>query len=85
MHSDDHPAVSIRPMTRADRAAIAELIVSVENFNQSETDCVQELVDIYLHDKKQSDYRVAVAEDSENHIEIPSDFITALITRRLRA
>jgi ribosomal protein S18 acetylase RimI-like enzyme len=69
MHSDDHPAVSIRPMTLADRAAIAELIVSVENFNQSETDCALELVDIYLHDKKQSDYNVAVAEDSESKIQ----------------
>ena len=69
MHSDDHPAVSIRPMTLADRAAIAELIVSVENFNQSETDCALELVDIYLHDKKQSDYNVVVAEDPDSKIQ----------------
>jgi ribosomal protein S18 acetylase RimI-like enzyme len=55
-------------MTLADRAAIAELIVSVENFNQSETDCALELVDIYLHDKKQSDYRVDVAEDSASKV-----------------
>jgi ribosomal protein S18 acetylase RimI-like enzyme len=69
MHSDDHPAVSIRPMTLADRAAIAELIVSVENFNQSETDCALELVDIYLHDKNQSDYKIAVAEDSSANVQ----------------
>jgi ribosomal protein S18 acetylase RimI-like enzyme len=69
MHSDDHPAVSIRPMTPADRIAVAELIVSVENFNKSETDCALELVDIYLHDKKQSDYNVAVAEDSNSKIQ----------------
>jgi ribosomal protein S18 acetylase RimI-like enzyme len=69
MHSDDHPAVSIRRMTLADRPAIAELIVSGENFNQSETDCALELVDIYLHDKKQSDYKVAVAEDSDSKIQ----------------
>jgi ribosomal protein S18 acetylase RimI-like enzyme len=68
MHSDDHPAVFIRPMLLADRAAIAELIASVENFNQAETDCALELVDIYLHDQKQSDYRVAVAEDSASKV-----------------
>lgn len=55
-------------MTLADRSAIAELILSVENFNQLETDCALELVDIYLHDTKQSDYRVAVAEDSASKL-----------------
>jgi ribosomal protein S18 acetylase RimI-like enzyme len=69
MHSDDHPAVLIRPMTLADRTAIAELIVSVENFNRSETDCALELVDIYLHDRKQSDYNVAVAQNSDANVQ----------------
>jgi ribosomal protein S18 acetylase RimI-like enzyme len=69
MHSDDHPAVLIRPMTLADRAAIAQLIVSVENFNKTETDCALELVDIYLHDRKQSDYNVDVAGDSNSELQ----------------
>ncbi len=56
-------------MTLADRTAIAELIVSVENFNKSETDCALELVDIYLQDEKQSDYNVAIAEDSNSKIQ----------------
>jgi ribosomal protein S18 acetylase RimI-like enzyme len=63
MHSDDHPAVIVRPMVQTDRAIVAELIVSVENFNQAETDCALELVDIYLNNKNQSDYHVLVAED----------------------
>jgi GNAT superfamily N-acetyltransferase len=64
MHSDNQPAVMVRPMTQADRAIIADLIVSVENFTQAEIDCALELVDIYLKDKKQADYHVVVAEDA---------------------
>jgi ribosomal protein S18 acetylase RimI-like enzyme len=56
-------------MTLADRSAVAELIVSVENFSSIETDCAMELVDIYLHDAKQSDYNVAVAEDSNSKVQ----------------
>jgi ribosomal protein S18 acetylase RimI-like enzyme len=66
MHPESDPAVVIRPMILADRSAIADLIVSVENFSPIETDCAMELVDIYLHDKKQSDYNVVVAEDSSS-------------------
>ncbi len=51
-------------MVQTDRAAIASLIGSVENFNKAEIDCALELVDIYLNDKKQADYRVLVAENS---------------------
>jgi len=51
-------------MTQTDRAIIADLIVSVENFNQAEVECALELVDIYLNDPDQNDYRIAVAEDA---------------------
>jgi ribosomal protein S18 acetylase RimI-like enzyme len=64
MHSDDHPAVLVRPMAQTDRAAVASLIVSVENFNKAEIDCALELVDVYLNNENQSDYRVVVAENS---------------------
>ncbi len=69
MHSEGDPGVVIRPMTLADRTAIVDLIVSVENFSSIETDCALELVDIYLHDRKQSDYNVAVAEDSNSKVQ----------------
>jgi|WetSurMetagenome_2_1015567.scaffolds.fasta_scaffold438146_2 ribosomal protein S18 acetylase RimI-like enzyme len=63
MHSDDDPAVLIRPMAHTDRAIIADMIVSAGNFNQAEIDCALELVDIYLANEKQTDYRVVVAQD----------------------
>jgi ribosomal protein S18 acetylase RimI-like enzyme len=51
-------------MMREDRGEIAELIFSVENFNQAERDCAMELVDIYLDNENQKDYGFAVAETS---------------------
>jgi ribosomal protein S18 acetylase RimI-like enzyme len=51
-------------MAPADRAAIVSLVASIENFNQAEIECALELIDIYLDDQKQDDYRVAVAEDA---------------------
>jgi ribosomal protein S18 acetylase RimI-like enzyme len=50
-------------MAPQDRATIADLIVSVDNFNRAEMQCALELVDIYLNDKNQTDYRVVVAEE----------------------
>jgi ribosomal protein S18 acetylase RimI-like enzyme len=55
-------------MTQKDRAVIADLIVSVENFNQAEVECALELVDIYLNDPDQKDYSFAVAEDSASQV-----------------
>jgi ribosomal protein S18 acetylase RimI-like enzyme len=68
MHSDDHPAVSIRPMAPADRAAVADIIVSVGNFNCAEIDCALELVDIYLGSEEQRDYCIVVAESTDARI-----------------
>jgi ribosomal protein S18 acetylase RimI-like enzyme len=50
-------------MAPTDRAAVASLIASVENFNKAEIDCALELVDVYLNNGTQPDYRVAVAEN----------------------
>jgi ribosomal protein S18 acetylase RimI-like enzyme len=55
-------------MEQADRAAIADLIVSAGNFNQTEIDCALELVDIYLTDPRQADYRVLVAQDPASRV-----------------
>jgi len=68
MHSDDNPAVAIRPMGAADRPAVAGIILSVGNFNQAEIDCALELIDIYLRDKDQKDYRIVVAEQPDGRI-----------------
>lgn len=69
MLSHDDQAIVIRPMLRADRASVMDLVVSAGNFNQSEIDCALELVDIYLTDERQKDYNVVVALDpTENTV-----------------
>jgi len=55
-------------MTQTDRAAVASLVVSIENFNKAEADCALELVDIYLNNKTQTDYRVVVAENCASSV-----------------
>jgi len=55
-------------MEQADRAAIADLIVSAGNFNPTEIDCALELVDIYLTNPRQTDYRVLVAQDAASNV-----------------
>ncbi len=64
MRSDTQNAVLIRPMTLADRPAVAGIIERVGNFNPAEIETALELVDIWLHNSTQKDYRVAVAVDS---------------------
>jgi ribosomal protein S18 acetylase RimI-like enzyme len=56
-------------MAQADRAVLADLIVSVKNFNPAEVDCALELIDIYLQNNNQSDYQVAVAEDAASRVQ----------------
>lgn len=68
MHSDTQSAIRIRPMERPDRAALAELVVAVGNFNRGEIDCALELIDIYLNNENQKDYHVVVATDSESKV-----------------
>ncbi len=85
MHSDDdHPAVLVRPMTQADRAIIAGSVVSVDNFNKAEVACALELVDLYLGDKKQADYRVVVAEDAASRVHAYACWDPVALTRWAR-
>jgi ribosomal protein S18 acetylase RimI-like enzyme len=55
-------------MAPADRATVADLVVSAGNFNQTEIECALELVDIYLTNKNQRDYNVVVAQDSQSTV-----------------
>lgn len=55
-------------MVGTDRPAIEKVLRKVGNFNQGEIDCALELVDIYLNDRTQRDYRVVVAEDSKARV-----------------
>ncbi len=69
MQSVDKLAVSIRPMEADDRAEVAEIIARVGNFNQAEIQCALELVDIFLHDDVQEDYRLVVAREEGRRVQ----------------
>ena len=68
MPSDDHPGIHIRPLRAADRPAVAEIVSAVGNFKPVEIDCALELVDIYLREKDQKDYRIVAAEDDQGRV-----------------
>jgi ribosomal protein S18 acetylase RimI-like enzyme len=56
-------------MKMADRASVEDIVISVGNFNHSEITCALELIDIYLQNKDQNDYRIAVCEDAESRVQ----------------
>ncbi len=56
-------------MVTGDRAAVAEIVRSVGNFNQAEIDCALDLVDTYLRDPLQKDYRISVAENHDGEVD----------------
>ncbi len=51
-------------MASRDLPVVSSLVGSIENFNGAEVDCALELINIYLQNDNQTDYRVVVAEDS---------------------
>ncbi len=55
-------------MVAADRGAVAGIVSRIGNFNEAEKNCALELVDVYLNDPHQQDYRVLVAEDPEGSV-----------------
>jgi ribosomal protein S18 acetylase RimI-like enzyme len=63
MPSDDQH--DIRPMSASDRPAVEAVIRAVGNFNPAEIECALELVDIYLGNWEQQDYRISVASDRD--------------------
>jgi len=68
MPSDDHPRIHIRPLQPADRTAVAEIVSAVGNFKPVEVDCALELVDTYVRDQDQKDYRIVIAEDEQSRV-----------------
>jgi len=58
--------MSIRPMTAGDRPALEQILHRVGNFHPGEIACALELIDIFLDDPDQRDYRIVVAEDSKS-------------------
>ena len=55
----------IRPMTKADRGAVLDLIAETGFFRPDEVRVAEELIDIYLGYPDQRDYDIVVAEDGE--------------------
>jgi ribosomal protein S18 acetylase RimI-like enzyme len=55
----------IRPMTKADRGAVLDLIAETGFFRPDEVRVAEELIDIYLGHPDQRDYDIVVAEDGE--------------------
>ncbi len=55
-------------MEPADRAAVAEIVNAVGNFNEAEVSVALELVDIYLNNKEQKDYCIVVAADPASKV-----------------
>jgi ribosomal protein S18 acetylase RimI-like enzyme len=55
-------------MAPGDRDAIAEILAAVGNFNPEEIECALELVDMYLRDIHQKDYRLVVAESPAGRV-----------------
>jgi ribosomal protein S18 acetylase RimI-like enzyme len=55
-------------MAPPDREAVAEIVEQVGNFSRAEIACALELIDIYLTNSAQQDYRVDVAVDSDGRV-----------------
>ena len=56
-------------MDAGDRSAVAAIVHDVGNFSGAEKDCALELVDIYLRDAAQRDYRIIVAADAAGAVQ----------------
>ncbi len=68
MPTDYRDTIPIRIPVREDRAAIQAIVEGVGNFSPAEVKVALELVDTYLNDPTQEDYRFAVAEDPEGRV-----------------
>jgi ribosomal protein S18 acetylase RimI-like enzyme len=68
MSSPDSPIYRIRKLVSDDRVAVAAIVQNVGNFSVAEIRCALELVDLYLHDPQQQDYRFVVAEDLPGNV-----------------
>lgn len=58
----------IRPMRAADKGPVMDLIMATGFFTPDEVVVAEELIDVYLSDEGQKDYRVEVAEDEAGRV-----------------
>jgi ribosomal protein S18 acetylase RimI-like enzyme len=52
----------VRPMLAEDKPAVMDLIRATDMFTPAEVQIAEELVDVYLDDRDQQDYRIVVVE-----------------------
>jgi len=57
--------IRIRKMKKTDRPSILDMVRQTKMFTSAEVDVAMELVDVYLNEKKQRDYILAVAENDQ--------------------
>jgi GNAT superfamily N-acetyltransferase len=55
-------------MTREDRPTVLEIIQATEMFTPDEVSVARELIDVYLDQPQQQDYRLAVCEDDGGRV-----------------
>lgn len=58
----------LRPMARADRQVVLELIWRTGFFTAAEIQVAEELIDIYLNNPEQRDYHIVVAENEQGQV-----------------
>lgn len=58
----------LRPMVKADRQPVLELIRATGFFTDGEVQVAEELIDIYLNNPKQRDYYIVVAENEQGQV-----------------
>jgi ribosomal protein S18 acetylase RimI-like enzyme len=58
----------IRPMARADKSFVMELIEATDFFRPEEIQVAEELIDVYLTHPDQKDYDVVVVESDEHEV-----------------
>lgn len=59
---------TIRPMAVADKTAVMEILHRSGFFNRAEISVAEELIDIFLNDPQQNDYRVVVIEGDQQQV-----------------
>lgn len=58
----------IRPMTVADKRAVVEILHRTGFFPDAEIAVAEELIDIFLNDLQQNDYRVVIIEGDQQQV-----------------
>lgn len=55
-------------MRPEDREIVSSIVRDAGNFNEAEVDCALELIDVYLNDAGQNDYRILVLENDQSFV-----------------